>query len=202
MIRPLLLLLSIGMASPAFAPAFAQDDWEAGAEAYVRGDYPEALRILSPLAQQGQPEAQNSLGVLYFNGFGVEQDFAVGLRWYYEAAKQHYAKAQYNLAQAYELGQGVEKDYGLAFQWYRLAADNGLIYAQYSLGTLYARGAGVEQSFPDAYLWFEIAARQLPTGSDRLRAEQGRELVSRYLPLEMIAELDAKAAAWKPRNAQ
>jgi uncharacterized protein len=43
---------------------------EDGAAAYQRGDYPTALRLLRPLAELGNVEAQSALGVMYINGQG------------------------------------------------------------------------------------------------------------------------------------
>ena len=50
--------------------------------AYHAGDYSQALRLFKPLAQQGNAEAQNSLGVMYAKGQGVAQDYQQALAWY------------------------------------------------------------------------------------------------------------------------
>jgi uncharacterized protein len=42
--------------------------------AYYAGDYATALRILRPLAEQGEAEAQGKLGFMYANGQGLPQD--------------------------------------------------------------------------------------------------------------------------------
>ena len=36
--------------------------------AYDRGDYATAVRLLRPLADQGNAQAQNGLGAMYYNG--------------------------------------------------------------------------------------------------------------------------------------
>ena len=44
---------------------------------YARvGDYPEALRLLTPLGERGNPEAAFALALLYQNGRGVRADSA------------------------------------------------------------------------------------------------------------------------------
>jgi TPR repeat protein len=66
------------------APAWA--DFEAGMDAYNRGDYATALREWRPLAEQGQTEAQHNLGELYAEGKGVPQDYVQAHMWYNLAA--------------------------------------------------------------------------------------------------------------------
>lgn len=53
-----------------------------GKAAYDRGDYITALREWQPLAEQGDAEAQHSLGNMYFEGRGVPQDDAEAVRWW------------------------------------------------------------------------------------------------------------------------
>ena len=49
-------------------------------------------------AEQGQAKAQFNLGVLYFNGQGVKQDFVNAKKWFEKAAKQGHAEATEFLA--------------------------------------------------------------------------------------------------------
>lgn len=39
------------------------------------------------LAQQGNSDAQNQLGIRYFNGTGTEQDYAEAIKWFHKAAE-------------------------------------------------------------------------------------------------------------------
>ncbi len=68
------------------APAWA--DLKAGVEAYQRGDYATALKECRPLAEQGDAHAQNNLGVMYFLGKGVPEDFVRAHMWFNLAAAQ------------------------------------------------------------------------------------------------------------------
>jgi len=90
--------------------------------AYKRGDFAEALRLLRPLAEQGDATAQDNLGLLYAQGKGVPQDYAEAVKWYRLAAEQGNASAQHNLGVMYSHGQGVPQDYVLAYMWLNLAA--------------------------------------------------------------------------------
>ncbi len=56
-------------------------DYEAGKEAYDRGDYATALTKFRPLAQQGDARAQYNLGVMYYRGYGVTKDDVLAHMW-------------------------------------------------------------------------------------------------------------------------
>ncbi len=101
-------------------------DYEAGKEAYDRGDYATALTKFRPLAQQGDARAQYNLGFMYSKGRGVPQDDKEAVRWYRLAAEQGRAEAQYNLGGMYATGRGVPQDYVQAHMWVTLAAVRGL----------------------------------------------------------------------------
>ena len=98
------------------------DDWSS---AYKRGDYALALKILKPLAAQGNAEAQTQIGYMYDKGEGVTQDYTEALKWWFLAAAQGYAMAQSNLAYMYFTGRGVTKDYIRAHMWYNLSSLSG-----------------------------------------------------------------------------
>ncbi|TXS95945.1 sel1 repeat family protein [Parahaliea maris] len=57
-----------------------------GVRAFQRGHYEEALRLLAPLAEQGEVRAQVILARLYYAGNGVEQSDERHLYWLERAA--------------------------------------------------------------------------------------------------------------------
>jgi len=150
-----ILIISLLIASPAIAGQF--DD---ATQAYKRGDYETAHRLIKPLAEKGLPEAQFNLGLLYDNGQGVPRNYAEALTWYRKAAEQGNGKGQYSLGMMYYNGQGVPKDYSEAMKWYRKAAEQGFAEAQYNLGNLCYRGQGVPQDYAEAVTWYSKAAEQ------------------------------------------
>ena len=83
------------------------------------------LAGLRQAADQGDPDAQFSLGVLYVNGRGVERNDELAMSWFRRAAEQGYADAQNNLGFMYDNGRGVERDNEVAVSWYRRAAQQG-----------------------------------------------------------------------------
>ena len=118
-------LLSVLLAVLICFNAYAAETFEDGVKAYEEGNYTEAIKIFTPLANAGLAEAQHNIGVMYANGRGVVQDDAQALKWYRLAAEQGYALAQYNIGFMYKNGQGVVKNYISAHIWFNLAAANG-----------------------------------------------------------------------------
>ena len=94
------------------------------------------FEIIKKAAEQGDAEAQYSLGVCYYYGYGVEQDDAEPADWFRKAAEQGYAEAQNNLGVCYYYGYGVEQDYKKAVKWWVKAAEQGNANAQDNLNAL------------------------------------------------------------------
>jgi len=62
----------VGLALMLVPPVLA--NFQAGKEAFDRGDYNTALKEWRPLAEQGNASAQFKLWVMYHQGLGVTQD--------------------------------------------------------------------------------------------------------------------------------
>jgi hypothetical protein len=114
------IVLLLSLAAPVAAGPL-----EDGRDAYNRGDYATALRLLHPLADQGHAYAQFNLGLMYDYGWGVPQNYAEAVKWFRLAADQGNAGAQIKLGLMYQLGQGVPQDYIHAHMWLNLAAAQG-----------------------------------------------------------------------------
>ena len=124
-------------------------------------DYTERSYIdLLPLAEEGDPLAQAALGVMYYHGQGVQQDFKKARKWFQLAAKQKHSQAQFILGLMYAKGDGVKQNDKEASKWYQLAANQGFAEAQFLLGLNYHDGQGVKQNFKEAADWFRLAAEQ------------------------------------------
>ncbi len=88
---------------------------------------------LRQAADQGDAEAQNKLGYMYFTGEGVAKNDQEAVKWFRKAAEQGHAKAQFNLGLSYSKGEGVQEDDQKAIMWYQKAAEQGIPSAQYNL---------------------------------------------------------------------
>jgi hypothetical protein len=140
------------------------DDLQDAAAAVQRKDYPNAVRLLEPLARAGNPQAQSRLALLYYHGHGVRESDALALQWFERAARQGLAEAQFHLGNMYAYGLAdlpADTDANrLAAQWYFEAARQGHADAQYSLGILFLTGSGVAQDANVARKWIARAAAQ------------------------------------------
>lgn len=139
-------------------------------------DTEEKFKELFERANEGDPQSQTELGVMYYTGEAVtktlsgqvrDNDPGLAAGWFYRAAEQGYADAQFNLGLMYANGEGIEQDIVQAVDLFNKAAEQGNIDAQNNLGALYYTGEGVERNVDTAIEWFERAAA---LGSDDARA--------------------------------
>jgi len=170
-------------------------DIDAGLNAYQRGNYATALRIMREHADQGSAMAQFNIGLMYNNGLGVTQDYAEAVRWYRKAADQGNALAQNNLGFMYGNGQGGPRDYAEALRWYRKAADQGNGLSQANLGVMYGNGQGVTQDYVRAHMWYSLAAAR----GEKI-ARETRDLLAKKMTPAQIAEAQRLAREWKPKG--
>ena len=71
-------------------------------------------------AEQGEAIAQFDLGLIYYKGDEVPQDYAEAAHWFRLAADQGYADAQFNVGVMYYNGEEVPQYFAEAAHWYRL----------------------------------------------------------------------------------
>lgn len=144
----------------------------AGVEAMDAGDFDTAIRLFTESAEAGLEIAQYNLGVLYYSGRGVTQDYSQAFKWTQMAAEQGHANSQYNLGTLYYNGLGMrseifkrwplslifrQSDLEEAARWYQLAAESDHGDAQYNLASMYEIGEGVELNLTKAYVWARLA---------------------------------------------
>jgi TPR repeat protein len=75
-------------------------------------------------AAQGNAQAEERLGQLYYTGRGEAQDYAQAAAWFRKAAEHGNRAAQQRLAQMYREGKGVALDREEAKRWTQLAAQS------------------------------------------------------------------------------
>jgi len=180
-----------------FWPALVHADFQAGVAAYDQGDYATALKEWRPLAEQGDAEAQYSLGVMYAHfRHGRSVDYGQAVHWYHLAAEQGHKMAQYKLGALYHHGEGMmPQDYGKAARWYRLAAEQGFPAAQANLGHQYQVGQGVPKNYIQALMWYKLAVEL-----GQKDAEIERDLLARLMTPEQIAEAQRLAREWMAQH--
>ena len=93
-------------------------------------DYDAAVAQLRLATAQNLDAAQNELGFMYLQGYGVAKDCAEAMRWYRLAAAQGFGVALHNVGWCYERGLGVAADTVEAIQWYKRASAAGYSEAE------------------------------------------------------------------------
>jgi len=128
----------------------------------VRGDA-QALPRLMMLAHQGNPQAQNSIGVFLDRGqYGLAKNPALAAR-YFHAASRSDPLATYNLGLLYLLGRGVERNETAAMRYMRQAvAKERISQAYVRIGLDHYR----RKEISEARRWFwEAAQNNDPIGA-------------------------------------
>lgn len=133
-----------------------------GDSLYRQGNFEEAAIAYLISANEGNAEAQFDIAYAYFNGEGIERDYASAAMWFKRSARQNYAKAQYNLAYCYMNGRGVPRDYDKASDLLHQSANNNYKRAQLTLADCYANGILVEQNEKESQKWMAMAANLQP----------------------------------------
>ena len=126
-------------------------------------DYAEALKWYRLAAEQGNLDAQYSLGVMYHNGEGVPVDYAEALKWFGLAVAPGRGFHRVPISVSCTIGcsgWACLRDYAEALKGYRRSAEQGDLAAQYMLGLIYDGGFGVPQDHAEALKWYRRSAEQ------------------------------------------
>ena len=84
-------------------------------------------------AENGDVDAQVTLGMMYDNGWYVAEDKAEAFQWFLRAAEQGDAMSQMHVGWAYATGKLVPKDLVKAYMWFLFADTQGYERAKEAL---------------------------------------------------------------------
>ena len=130
-------------------------------EAYNSGDCKTAFQLYTELAEQGDSDAQTSLGFMYQNAQGCEKDEKKVFEFYSMAAEAKQPYALFNLAILYMNGiGGVEHDQFKAHDLHMEAATREVPPAMYEVALMLERGLGCLQNYSEAAFWYEEGAKR------------------------------------------
>ena len=113
---------SAGAALATVGIGSSRPDFNSANAVFQKGEYPAALRLAQPLADEGDARAQSIVAQIHYRGRGVPQSDTEAATWFRRAADQGDAQAQYNLGLSYARGEGVTPDPIAAHMWLNLAA--------------------------------------------------------------------------------
>ena len=141
------VLLSLGTISAAWSA-----DFQKGVAAAQSGDFATALREWTPLAKQGNADAQYFLGYMYDEGQGVPENDKTAVKWYTLAVAQGNSDADSALAALEETIEQMEQLKQLITQ-----AERGDAESQYQIALMYESGKSVEKDLLTAISWAKKA---------------------------------------------
>ena len=119
------MCLAVILAGFWVVPSFAQD-FQDGWVAMKQNRFEEARKIFLPLAQGGNADAEELIGVMYAMGLGVERDDYRAFDWYLRSSLKGHPGAQSGIGWYYEVGRGMPApDLVRAYTWYVLSAIGG-----------------------------------------------------------------------------
>lgn len=135
-LRQVLLVCVCLFAFTGQAMADSQKDAALADLAYTAGNYGEAVKLYSHLAEQGNADAQYHLGTLYAEGKGVSPDYKEAMKWFRKAAEQGNSLAQWKISLNYIEGRGIAQNHVLAHMWLNISAAKGNSLARESRDSL------------------------------------------------------------------
>ena len=157
-------------------------------KAFKNNDYVNAVKWYNMGYEIDNLDSMYNLGLHYFKGLGVNQDFKESFSYFKKAADKDHSDSQFYIGKFYHIGNGgylgspASKNFFEALKWYELAANQNNHKAQNHIGILYYLGDG-DSSFKgfkaDAKKsldWFNLA---INNGSKS--AETNAEIAQSYL---------------------
>ena len=155
----------------------------------------ETTKELRELAERGDASAQNELGLLYYEGRGVGQNYRKAKEWFDKAVQQGHTGAQVNLGTLYLRGEGAPQSSQMALFWFIRAAGQEDALALAKLGFMYSQGRGVLQDFIQAHMWYNLSAAR-----GEARSAEARDALAKQMTPVQIAEAQRLAREWRPRE--
>lgn len=153
-----------------------------------------AIDELIQQADAGDADAQVELGILYYGGDVVRQNFGKAEFYFRLASEQGEPTAQNNLGWMYLNGLGVAKDYAKAEQFFTMAAESGLMLAQANLGSMFSEEADIQDRVK-GHMWLTIAA----ANGNKVSGKKAW-LMEVMMSKEQIAEAKRLADEWLQKH--
>ncbi len=114
------------------------DFYNAGMNAYEAGRHQEAHEYF--IQDDSEAKCAFALGILYYNGQGIERDFKKSTEYYSIAAEHGIVPAQVSAGFAYANAMGVPEDFDKAVHFLKMAVAADEAAAKVTLAEIYAMG--------------------------------------------------------------
>ena len=180
--------------APTLEPWFKYPDGEG-----FRKDAALAAAWYRKAADQGDADAQGTLGFMYYRGEGVPEDHVLAREWLGQAAQQGNKWAQEWLREMDCGGDRIPNVLGA--EWYRKAAAQGKTWAQQWLGeVMYSGGENLRKTYPPA--WLRRAADMGSSVAQALMGDLYWGDITVDVDGESVSVDSALAAEWYRKSAE
>lgn len=154
-----------------------KDRYVVGLRWYQEGNFDIARKFWKPLAEDGDCDAQYTMGLLYYEGAGVRKSYGRAVELWSSAAQQGQAQAEIALGAVY--------------------SHIGIPYTPLNC----KRGCGVMKDLVRGYKWFGLASKLGSPREVRI-AEKSIVRISVEMSSEQIEQAKSKIKDWKPDPSQ
>jgi hypothetical protein len=127
---------------------------------FDKGTYDNVEKVigyLEDLAQKGVSRAMLLLGIIYYTGKGVPQNYKEAAKWYEMAAEGLDSYGLCNLGYCYFYGRDMDVNFKRAYDCFSLSAYMRNPNAMYKLGDMFYYGNHVAEDKDAAYYWYREA---------------------------------------------
>ena len=143
------------------------------------------------IAEEGDPDAQYKLALMYYYGNGVVVDKKLSLTWFTRAAEQGHGMAMFRLGRMYHEMEKNQANIQSTIKWLTIAAAEGIVEAAIYLGDFHVSARnGHPDNRINAYMWYKVATINGDAGSNEICQRMESELSDEEL---MKALAKAKA---------
>jgi TPR repeat protein len=118
----------------------------------------EAFSLFYQAALQNHTKAQFQVGYMYTKGYGIAQDYNLGMDWLKKSARTGNVKAILTIGEYHEYGYHTPTNIHVAIEWYTKAANRGNATAQFNLGRIYEFEEEVND-LQKAINWYQKAVK-------------------------------------------
>ena len=124
-------------------------------------------QYLMGLAENNDKDAMLSLGSMYYEGRGVQQNYREAVKWYEKLAEKNDAYGFCYLGYCYYYGRDMEIDYEKAYSCFSQSAFLENPNGMFKLGDMYFYGLFVSEDKDAAYYWYNEAYEYEETQYER-----------------------------------
>ncbi len=141
--------------------------------------------------------AQNDMGIMYRQGWGVTQDSAEAVNWFRRAADQDFVAAQNNLGDMYAVGLGVPRDYDEAVKCFAWLQNRTLLTRKTFSESPMRTDSSCSKADADALAWYRRAANKVYDSSHlTLMHSPQYNLAAMYASGRGISKDNVQAYMW------